>query len=249
MHYQTAGGTAAAGVDYETTSGMVTFGPLVTSVPITVPVRGDTLAEFNEKFSVTLTNPTNATVAAAPGGEITITDDDPPDISIAATASITEGNVGSDNVAVVVTLSQTHFESVFVDYVTAPGTALAGSDYLHTTGTLQFYPGTVTKTIYVPVVYDTIGETTESFYVDLSAPLNGTLTAATRATVSIVNDDSSSHVFSTVADFGAGTVGSGRISRNRQRRDHPRASQGAEFSGARSRPAGRVRGRRAGWRL
>ena len=232
VEYQTVAGAATAGLDYETTTGTVTFEPLVTSMPMTVPVRGDTLAEFNEKFFVTVANPTNATVAAAPG-EITITDDDPPDVSIAAAASITEGNVGLDNVAVVVTLSQTHFESVFVNYVTSPGTALAGSDYLHTTGTLQFYPGTATKTIYVPVVYDTVGETTETFFVDLSAPINGTLTAATRATVSIVNDDNSSRVFSTAADLGAGTFGSGAyLSETSGGEIMLAPSQGAEFSGA-----------------
>ena len=217
-------------------------------MPITVPVRGDTLAESNEKFSVRVANPTNATVAAAPG-EITITDDDPPDISIAAAASITEGNVGSDNVAVVVTLSQTHFESVFVNYATSPGTALAGSDYLHTTGTLQFYPGTATKTIYVPVVYDTVGETTETFYVDLSAPINGTLTAATRATVSIVNDDNSSQVFTTAADFGAGTLVRVPISRRpAAARSCSRRRRGPSSPAPRCRTAGRSARRRAGWR-
>ena len=57
-----------------------------------------------------------------------------------------------------------------------PTEAPAGSDYINATGTLQFYPGTLTKTIYVPVLDDTVGEKTESFYVDLSVPLNGTLT-------------------------------------------------------------------------
>jgi hypothetical protein len=206
--YQTVDGTAAAGADYEAASGTVTFAPLVTSMPITVQVMGDTKAEFNEKLSVKISNPTNATIAAVPGGDVTIIDDDPPEASIAATASITEGNTGSNNVAVNVTLSQSHAESVWVNYATSDGTAVAGSDYLKTTGTLQFYPGTVTKTIYVPVLGDTVGEKTELFYVDISAPLNATLTD-TRATVSIVNDDAASQVFTSAADFGAGTVGAG----------------------------------------
>src|SRR6185436_8783265 len=124
-------------------------------------------------------------------------------------ASIVEGNInGTNNVAVNVTLSQSHAESVWVNYTTSDGTALAGSDYIKTTGTLQFYPGTVTKAIYVPVYGDTVGEKTETFYVDLSVPLNSTLTNS-RATVSIVNDDNSSEVFSTAAEFGAGSFSSG----------------------------------------
>jgi len=231
VNYQTVDGTAAAGADYQATSGTVTFAPLVTSVPITVPVLGDTLAEFNEKFSVRLTGPTNATIAAAPGGDITIADDDPPEISIAAAASIAEGNVGSKNVAVVVTLSQSHSESVWVKYTTADGSAVAGSDFVSTTDTLQFFPGTLTKTIYVPVLGDTVGEPTESFYVDLSAPLNGTLTNA-RATVSIVNDDISSQVFSTAAELAGGTVASGAYLADTTGGEIMLApSQGTEFSG------------------
>ena len=209
VDYQTVNGTAVAGADYVATSGSLTFAPLTTTMPVTVQVLGDTLAEVHEKFIVRVSNPTNATIAANSDGVVTITDDDVPEISIAATASITEGNTGVDNVAVVVTLSQSHEESVWVSYVTSPGTALAGSDYNHTTGTLQFLPGTTTKTIYVPVISDTVGEASEILYVDLNTPLNGTLTAASRATVTIVNDDNTNWVTSTSAEFGAGTVDGG----------------------------------------
>jgi len=233
VNYQTVDGTAAAGADYEAASGTVVFAPLVTSMPITVQVLGDIKAESNEKFSVKLSSPTNATIAAAPGGDVTITDDDPPEASIAATASIVEGNInGTNNVAVNVTLSQSHAESVWVNYATSDGTAVAGSDYVKTTGTLQFYPGTVTKTIYVPVYGDTVGEKTETFYVDISAPLNATLTS-TRATVSIVNDDTANQVFTSAADFGAGTVGAGAYVSDTTGGEIMLApAQGDEFSGA-----------------
>src|SRR4029077_21122692 len=206
VNYSTVNGTATAGTDYVAASGTVTFVPGDTSEPITLQILGDTLAEFNEKFTVTLSAPTNATLAANSDGDVTITGDDPPEISIAAAASSTEGNTGSSNVAIVVTLSQTHKESVWVNYATADVTAFAGTDYINTTGTLQFLPGTLTKTIYVPVFGDTAGEPNETFYVDLSVPLNGTLTAATRATVTIVNDDSTNQVFRTTADFAGGTL-------------------------------------------
>src|SRR5437763_1749553 len=40
---------------------------------------------------------------------------------------------------------------VTVDYTTTDGTALAGSDYLATTGTLLFTPGDTTQYIRVPI--------------------------------------------------------------------------------------------------
>jgi len=238
VDYTTVDGSATAGADYVASSGTVTFVPGDTSEPITIPILGDTLAEANEHFTVVLSNPANATIAAAPGGDITIADDDPPEISIAAAATITEGNAGTSNIAVAVTLSQTHTESVWVTYKTSDGTATAGTDYVNTTGTLQFYPGTKTQTIYIPVYGDTVGEATEYFYVDLSNPLNGTLTSATRATMTIVDDDSSTKVFSTSADFAAGTVATGAyISETVDGEVTLAPAQAAEFSGA-SLPAG-----------
>jgi hypothetical protein len=59
------------------------------------------------------------------------------------------------------------------------------------------------------VRYDTVSEGPESFYVDLSTPLNATLTEATRATVNIVDNDSTTLVTRTAADFAAGTLEGG----------------------------------------
>jgi hypothetical protein len=238
VNWATVDGSATAGVDYVASSGVVTFVPGDTSEPIVIPIIGDTLAEANEHFTVVLSSPTNATIAAAPGGDITIVDDDPPEVSIAPAATITEGNAGTTNIAVAVTLSQTHTESVWVTYKTSDGTAIAGSDYVNTTGTLQFYPGTKTQNIYIPVNGDTIGEATEYFYVDISNPVNATLTAATRATMTIVDDDSSTKVFSTTADFAAGTLGAGMyLSETVDGEVTLAPAQAAEFSGA-ALPAG-----------
>ncbi|HXI29135.1 MAG TPA: MBG domain-containing protein, partial [Vicinamibacterales bacterium] len=238
VNWATVDGSATAGVDYVASSGTVTFVPGDTSEPIIVPIIGDTLAEANEHFTVVLSSPTNATIAAAPGGDITIADDDPPEVSIAPAATITEGNAGTTNIAVAVTLSQTHTESVWVTYKTSDGTATAGSDYVNTTGTLQFYPGTKTQNIYIPVYGDTVGEASEYFYVDISNPVNATLTAATRATMTIVDDDNSTRVFSTTADFAAGTLGAGMyLSETVDGEVTLAPAQAAEFSGA-ALPAG-----------
>src|SRR6476619_2794969 len=80
VNYSTVDGTAVAGADYVAAAGSVTFVPGDISEPITLQVIGDTLAEFDEHFTVRLSSPTNATIAAVPGGDVTITDDDPPEI-------------------------------------------------------------------------------------------------------------------------------------------------------------------------
>ncbi len=73
--YATADGTGTAGTDYTPTSGTLTFAPGVTSQTIAVNILGDTTVEPNETFTLTLSNPTGATLARTTA-TATITNDD-----------------------------------------------------------------------------------------------------------------------------------------------------------------------------
>ncbi|WP_161976448.1 Calx-beta domain-containing protein [Mycolicibacterium sp. CH28] len=75
LSYTTANGTATAGQDYVASAGTVTFAPGVVSQVINVGVTGDTTVEPTETFTVTLSNPTGATIAVA-SATGTITNDD-----------------------------------------------------------------------------------------------------------------------------------------------------------------------------
>ena len=61
VNYATANGTATAPGDYTAASGTLTFPSGTTSQTFTVPVVGDTTVEADETFTVTLSNPSNAT--------------------------------------------------------------------------------------------------------------------------------------------------------------------------------------------
>jgi peptidyl-Asp metalloendopeptidase len=78
-----------------------------------------------------------------------------------------------------------------VNYATANGTATAGSDYLVTSGTLNWLAGeTATKTITVPILSDTAIEGNETFTVALSGAAGATVGSnGSTATVKIVDDD------------------------------------------------------------
>ena len=64
-----------------------------------------------------------------------------------------------------------------VNFATANGTAIAGSDYVAAAGVLTFPPGTATQTIAVNITPDLAIEPNETFLVNLSgavgAPLAG----------------------------------------------------------------------------
>ncbi|HEU4977922.1 MAG TPA: Calx-beta domain-containing protein [Solirubrobacteraceae bacterium] len=189
VHYATSDGTATAPADYTAGSGTLTFNPGETSKTINVPIVGDTLDENDETFTVTLSSPVDATLdpshTAATG---TIVDDDsPPAVSI-ANGSVTEGNSGTTNLPLTVTLSAPSGKTVTVSYATADGTATAPADYTATSGTLTFNPGETSKTIDVPVVGDTLVEGDETFSVTLSSPANASIATGT-GTATIVDDD------------------------------------------------------------
>ena len=78
-----------------------------------------------------------------------------------------------------VTLSQATTVPVTVHYATADGTALHGKDYVMTSGTLTFAPGQTAATISVPLLADSSLVSAETFFVDLTNSLNGTISTST----------------------------------------------------------------------
>ena len=105
-----------------------------------------------------------------------------------ASASVTEGNVGTVTVAVTVTLSAASTATVTVNYATANGTATAGSDYQSASGTLSFAPGVMSRSFTVTIIGDRVKEANETILVTLTSPTGATLAAAS-ATVTILDDE------------------------------------------------------------
>ena len=156
----------------------------------------------------------------------------------ATDVSITEGSVvGATKQAwITVKLGQKSTAAVEVRYTTSPGTASANTDYLPVSGALYFAPGVLTQSIAIPIIGDTAGEPTEQFYVDFSGVLNA-VPGSARATVTIVNDDSSSQVTTSSADFSAGTLAGGAYIAETTDGELMAAPRGSEFSGT-TLPAG-----------
>ena len=105
----------------------------------------------------------------------------------------------SQTVAVVtVSLSAASMHTTTVDYSTADGTAVSGSDYTATSGTLTFLPGEVTKTIRVLVNPDSVVESDELFFVNLTNAAHGSLADA-NAKITIVDDDNTGPALPTIS--------------------------------------------------
>jgi hypothetical protein len=189
VNFATLDGPAPAATnpnDYGSTANLLSFAPAETSKTLTVPIVQDALDEPDEKFTVKLSNESNATVTKRDGVG-TITDDDaPPTVSIASVASVTEGAPSLFNV----TLSAASGQQVTVQFATTNGTATAPADYTAAPATaLTFAPGEIAKQISVPTINDTLDEPAETFTVTLSAPTNAILGAPSSALATINDND------------------------------------------------------------
>lgn len=109
-----------------------------------------------------------------------------PSISV-RDAVVAEGNSGTTQATFVIALSGASAQSVSLSFATANGTAIAGSDYVANSGALSFAPGEVEKSVVVLVNGDTVDETQETFFLDISNVQNATVSSS-RGT-GFINDD------------------------------------------------------------
>ncbi len=187
VNYATSPGSATPSVDFQNSSGTLVFAPGVTNLAIPISVNGDLLSEFNEFFFVILSSATNATIAR-PQGRVTVNDNDPFVALTVADATVTEGDTGPTNAVFAVQLSAASGRTVTIGYQTTNASAVAGSDYTTQSGTLIFAPGITNQPVSVSVTGDVLGESNETFVVNLSNPVNATV-ADSQGVGTIVNDD------------------------------------------------------------
>jgi hypothetical protein len=162
-----------------------------TSATVTVRVFGDFIIENDEQFTVTLQNPSNATIAPGQGtGTGTIINDDS-NGKLQFSSATYSVNEDAGNIVITVNRVEGATSNVTVDFATSNGTAVAGSDYTATSGTLSFVQGETSKTFSIPITFDNIDEGDETINLALSNlggtpfPTNGSLGNPITAVVTI----------------------------------------------------------------
>lgn len=176
---RTVGDTAESNVDFKSLSQVYSFPPGQTSMIFHVKTLEDSLAESHETFGVELMNPANARTEDAVGRGRIFDDDDPEEPVLAVSnVSVAEG---AGVARFTMTLERALSRRTLVSFATADGTAVAGEDYLASTGTLTFEVGETSKTVDIAVVNDARYEEGETFTLRL---INGP-----EATATILDDD------------------------------------------------------------
>ena len=191
VDYATADGSAAAGSDYTSTSGTLTFSGTDTRT-ITVPITNDALVEPSETFTVTLSNPSvNATIADATATG-TILNNDSFGLSLSGDSQ-TEGT----DLTFTVTLLGADLDlgaPLTVNYSLTDGTAtVADSDYDGTGGTVTFAADAAagsTRSFTVGTGNDAKVEIDEQFTATVTSGHAGFNSTPATATGTILNNDS-----------------------------------------------------------
>ena len=196
VQFATADMTALAGIDYVATAGQLMFAPGQTTQTVDVTILGDGLSGPNKQFALNLSSPQNATVTRAQG-IATIVNSNPLPLFSVGDVSTTNASTAA---VFTVTLSQPSTQPITVQFATMDGTALAGTDYTTTSGTLTFQPGVTSEIVSVPIIKGTIFGPAKTFTLVLSNATNAAFLDA-QGTATINNVTPAPQV--TVADFSA----------------------------------------------
>ena len=210
VRFTTSDGTATAGVDYQSTSGQVTFAQGETAKTFTVPILNPAAATGPRNFNITLSGVMGGASLGTPSSAlVTITHNKQPNQLQFQGATFTVNE--SDGFAnIVVTRIGDPNTTVSVDYATSDGTGLAGRNYTPTTGTLTFGPGELTKVIPVGLVADQAPGVDTTFNVTLTnAQGNGATLGPITTTVVTVRETDIPGVFSFSAASYTAAEGSG----------------------------------------
>lgn len=177
-------------------SGTLVFAEGETSKTILLSVTGDTTAEADEEFQVTLSNAIGATIQTGTAISTILNDDAAPvpSFAVSAPSSASEGDSGSTIFTFTVTRSTSTTGTQTLDYAVTgsganPASATDFTGDAFPSGTIQFDPGVTTITIDIPVKGDATVESNEGFTLTISNASAGTISVASGATT-IINDDS-----------------------------------------------------------
>ncbi len=88
-----------------------------------------------------------------------------------------------------VTLSNASSQTVTVNFATANGTAVAGSDYTARSGTLTFSPGSTTQTVAITITGDSTRESSETLFLNLSGASATATIADAQGMGTIIDND------------------------------------------------------------
>ncbi len=199
VNYSLSDGSAKATTDYVFATGTLVFKDAETTKNITVSIVDDLVYEGNESFTISLANLIgDGSIGSLKHSTITIKENDQVPaagvIGFEVATDTANENDGSFSINVLRTGGSTGEASV--GYTTddgvgiETGSAIAGEDYVTTSGILIFSDGETQKVITVELTNDDVFEPDEIFTIQLSNLTGDSALGSAVSTITIFDDDS-----------------------------------------------------------
>jgi uncharacterized repeat protein (TIGR01451 family)/uncharacterized delta-60 repeat protein len=190
VNFNSLGGTAQTGIEFGPTNGTLNFLPGQTSNSFTVPVFSDNEIDGNQTVELNLTNASGASILSPSNEVITVIDTESGVAFSSSGFTVTENGVAA--VINVVRTGVTN-STVSVQYsTTTNGTAISGTNYVVTSGTVTFTNGQVSQSFNVPIIDNNVTGGSETVGLMLFNPSStATLVSPNTATLTIFNNDGS----------------------------------------------------------
>jgi uncharacterized delta-60 repeat protein/uncharacterized repeat protein (TIGR01451 family) len=194
----TSNGTAIGFSDYIPTNRVITFADGEIFKTISIPILNDGNPEPDETVLLTLSQPTGGASILTTNSLLTIFDDEvvPSYVGFETNNFYVNEFAGFATINVVRTNSRRG--TLMVDFHVRNGSAIAGSDYTPTNGTLFFGDGENLKTFTIPIINDVEGEGIETVQLSLSNLVStNAFLALPNSTLNILDDDTTLRFSST----------------------------------------------------
>ena len=187
---------ATAGKDYTATSGRLTFtaGQTSNMITIPIPIANDTSYEVTERFRVTLSNASGATLPASPWAHVSITDDE-----AVPTASLDDVTVDEGAGTMTLTLRLNHPSQADIAYVVnssnVAGTATQDDDYddflleAGRTAEITVPGGELSQTFDITIVDDSVNESNETIAIGWQKSVGDEVTPNTFSFTGTITDN------------------------------------------------------------
>ena len=176
VKYATSNGSAVAGTDYTAENGTLSWADGDASPKtFSVPISNATPFSGSKSFAITLSGASGSTLSTPSTATASISGDAVASIGSLQFSASTYGVAQSaGTIAVTVNRTGGSAGSISVAYATSNGTAIAGTDYTATSGTLDWADGnSASQTVQIPISTATAFAGSKSFTLTLSNPTSG----------------------------------------------------------------------------
>ncbi|MCM8536044.1 MAG: hypothetical protein NE334_08925 [Lentisphaeraceae bacterium] len=171
VKYTVTGGSAKQNTDYVLANGTLTIKAGKTTQNLSIQIKEDNLDETNENIKITLSNPTNATLASNKVHTFTIVDNDPkPKVKLTINGHRISEKDGTAKVTAQLSSPSSKTIKVVLGF---SGTTIYGKDYKVSTQTILIKPGKVSESVTFTAIQDELEEGDEIFRIFVKSVENG----------------------------------------------------------------------------